>query len=93
MCDRLQFILKIGQAHFWELRGGGNEKNNNYSQGGRWNVQTFSRTVLTNSNIYELLQNLPNTCVWLISQFLKRPYLLAKKTPYFLQARVPVVTI
>lgn len=47
MCDRLQFILKIGQAHFWELRGGGggNEKNNNYSQGGRWNVQTFSRTV------------------------------------------------
>lgn len=43
MCDKLQFILKIGQAHFWELRGGGNEKNNNYSQGGRWNVQTFSR--------------------------------------------------
>lgn len=39
--------------------------------------------LVTNSNIYELLQNLPNTCVWLISQFLKRPYLLAKKTLIF----------
>lgn len=39
--------------------------------------------LVTNSNLYELLQNLPNTCVWLISQFLKRPYLLAKKTLIF----------
>lgn len=36
--------------------------------------------LVTNSNLYELLQN---TCVWLISQFLKRPYLLAKKTLIF----------
>lgn len=39
--------------------------------------------LVTNSNIYELLQNLSNTCVWLISQFLKRPYLLAKKPLFF----------
>lgn len=83
MCDRLQFILKIGQDHFWELRGGGggNEKKNNYSQGGMF--KPSPELLVTNSNIYELLQNLPNTCVWLISQFLKRPYLLAKKTLIF----------
>lgn len=85
MCDRLQFILKIGQAHFWELRGGGGVMRRITIilrvAGGMF--KPSPELLVTNSNIYELLQNLPNTCVWLISQFLKRPYLLAKKTLIF----------
>lgn len=83
MCDRLQFILKIGQAHFWELRGGVMRRITIILRVAGGMFKPSPELLVTNSNIYELLQNLPNTCVWLISQFLKRPYLLAKKTLIF----------
>lgn len=83
MCDRLQFILKIGQAHFWELRGGVMRRITIILRVAGGMFKPSPELLVTNSNINELLQNLPNTCVWLISQFLKRPYLLAKKTLIF----------
>lgn len=57
MCDRLQFILKIGQAHFWELRGGGGVMRRITIilrvAGGMF--KPSPELLVTNSNIYELL--------------------------------------